>query len=308
MQCKLQYIHMFEALLPLLLGFQSISSPPTTTAASVLQSLAIVPPSSIEVEYIAASASGIVIMDAQNGQIVYERNATQTRPMASLTKLMTGLLIAENHDPKELVTITSEATAISGQVANLQVGEQYTVADLLSALLIMSANDAAVALAIHHSGTVPEFVQAMNTRAALLGLAHTSYANPSGLDHPNQYSTPKDIAWLTQYVATQPLLTSRMSRTSATITSESGTITELQHTHALMHKLPDIVSRSQWNVKAGKTGTTYGAKQCLVTLLDGVNRQYIVVLLYSDQRYRDLTNILAVLPQGLPLTLQAAAL
>lgn len=296
---------MFEALLPLLLGFQSVSSP-STTAASVLQSLAIVPPSSIELEYISASASGIVVMDAQNGQIVYQRNADQVRPMASLTKLMTALIIAENHNPKEIVTIPAEAAEITGQVANLQAGEQYTVGDLLSALLIMSANDAAVALAIHHSGSVPAFVEEMNTRAVLLGLANTSYANPTGLDSPNQYSTPKDIAWLTQYVASHPLLTTRMSRVDDVIHSVAGATIELAHTHTFMHKLPDILSQSQWHVRAGKTGTTYGAKQCLVSLLNGVNRQYIVVLLHSDQRYRDLTNILTVLPQGLPTTLQAS--
>lgn len=296
---------MFEALLPLLLGFHSVAMP-TSTAEAVLQSLVITPPSAVELTYVPASASGMVIIDANNGQVVFGKNADTKRPMASITKLMTALLIAENHNPKELVTIPPEATAAGGQMAYLKVGETYTVADLLSALLIMSANDAAVALAMYDSGTVPQFVAKMNARAQILGLHNTSYANPTGLDNPRQYSTPKDIAWLTQYVVQQPMLLTRMKRITDTIVSTQGSSIELQHTHEFMHKLPSLLVSTRWHVSGGKTGTTSAAKECVVSLIEGNNTKYIVVILHSDQRYRDLANVLTLLPNPPISTLQAA--
>ncbi|MDA1209373.1 MAG: serine hydrolase [bacterium] len=236
------------------------------------------------------SASGVIILDAQSGQQVYARQATVRRPMASLTKLMTALLIVENHDLDELVVITKEAESVEGNKAYLKPGESFTVGDLLSALLIASANDAAEALAVYHSGSVPEFVAEMNTRAKTLGLPATSFMNPAGLDHPRQWSTPQDIAWLTTFAMRYDEISKRMSKRGAYILSKEGTRVDLAHTHWLMHQ--------NTSVTAGKTGTTDAAGQCLVSFVEEEGHSYIVVLMNSQQRYKDMNAILDVLDPG----------
>ena len=239
------------------------------------------------------SASGVVIMDAQSGQQLYGRQQTVRRPMASITKLMTALLTIENHELDELVTIPKEVEDIKGNIVHLPAGEEFTVADLLSALLISSANDAAYVLALYHSATEASFVFDMNIRANALGLKGTSFANPSGLDHPRQWSTPNDIAWLTMYATRNPEIQERMGKRNAMIYSKNGTPISLSHTHAMLHG--DSI------VRGGKTGTTDAAGQCLVSIVEQGEREYIVVLLNSLQRYKDMKSIIAAIAPPSPV-------
>jgi len=235
------------------------------------------------------SASGTLILDAESGQIVYASQASVRRPMASITKLMTALIIAENHEMDELVKIPVNATNVLGNKAYLDAGERFTVGDLLSALLISSANDAAITLAQYHSGSVEDFVAQMNERGTQLGLKDTSYADPIGLDHLDQYSTPRDIAWLTKFARSNPLIAERMESQWETITSREGTEIPLSHTHALLHASSGVV--------AGKTGTTGDAKQCLVSVFESGGREYIIVLLRSGNRYGDMSIIMSTMDE-----------
>lgn len=244
------------------------------------------------------SASGVVILDAESGQRLYARQETVRRPMASITKLMTALIIAENHAMDEVVTIPSGIQQVEGNTVYLPPGEQFTVGDLLSALLIASANDAAYALATYHSATEASFVFDMNIRAEALGLKGTSFANPSGLDHPRQWSTPLDIAWLTLSAIKHPEIAERMGRSSMQIVSKRGTPISLAHTHAMV--------RSEEAVVGGKTGTTDAAGQCLVSVVEKDNHTYLVVLLNSLQRYKDMSSILEVLVPPPPSVVSAA--
>lgn len=231
------------------------------------------------------SASGVIIVDLQSAETVYADRALQPRPMASLTKLMTALIIVEHHTLDERVSIPAQAANTGGSTAGLQAGDEYALGDLLSVLLVHSANDAAVALAVHHSGTVSAFVEEMNARAASLGLEDTSYVNPTGFDAPQQHSTPRDVALLSSFVLRIPALAERMALPSASIVSRSGTLLTLLTTHQLL--------RSPGPVVAGKTGTTDGAGQCLLSVVEEGDRRYAVVLLSSSDRYGDMRRILS---------------
>jgi D-alanyl-D-alanine carboxypeptidase len=267
----------------LLLGLLPLVS--TAQQSNAIAQIAVAPPAHPLVLADSLSASGILVIDVASGQPVYAKQATVRRPMASITKLMTALLIVENHDLNEVVTVSHNATQVIGNRAYLPAEEKFTVGDMLTALLVASANDAAIVLAEHHSGSVDAFVQEMNTRAQQLGLQDTSYADPIGLDHADQFSTPRDIAWLTSFVLKKPEIAQRMEKRWARIYSAEGTEVSLAHTHAL-------IQQNTTAVVAGKTGTTTDARQCLVSMVEQNGRQYIVVLLYSGSRYADMLTIL----------------
>lgn len=142
------------------------------------------------------SASSAVLMDAQSGRILWEKNADQKALIASTTKIMTGLLIAECCDVQETVVVPQAAVGIEGSSLYLRAGERISVETLLYGMMLQSGNDAAVALALHCDGSLNKFVRRMNDKAALLGLNNTMFANPHGLDHENNYSTAADLAVL----------------------------------------------------------------------------------------------------------------
>lgn len=235
------------------------------------------------------SASGVVIIDLESGQTLYEHNAQIVRPMASLTKLMTALIIAEHHDLTEWVTVPSKLPPLEGSTIVLKPGEHYRVGDVLDALLVHSANEAAFALAAFHSGNNEAFVMEMNARAHDLGLQQTSFQNPAGFDHPDQHSTPQDLAWLATFVLHRPEIRERMSKRTAVIHSREGSVATLTQTHQLLN--------GSTNVVAGKTGTTDGAGQCLLSVVKEGDHELLVILLASQKRYQDMKIVLAVLGQ-----------
>lgn len=234
------------------------------------------------------SASGILIIDRASGQLLLAKDAQVPRPIASIAKIMTALLVVEHHAMEELVTVPPEAQGIGGESIHLQSGQQFTVGDLLSAMLIGSANDAAIALAVHHSASTETFAAAMNTRAMELGLLHTSYQNPVGFDAETQWSTPQDVAWLTMFALRSEEIRRRMGMRGATFRSRTGDTVTVTNTNALLHAESGVI--------AGKTGTTPGARQCLVSVVAGSDdREYIVVLLRSLNRYADMRALVRAL-------------
>ena len=252
------------------------------------------------------SASGVVIYDLHSGQSLFSLDESDKRPMASLTKLMTALIIVENHDLSEVVTIQLSGGDVDGNVAYLPHGERFTVGSLLSAVLISSANDAARELALYHSGSVEAFVSQMNERSEALGLQSTSFANASGLDHPDQWSTPRDIALLTRFAFRHPEIAQRMGKRGSRIWSREGTVIDLVHTHTLLHALHPSTAQSTEGprILAGKTGTTDGAGQCLVSVVEKDDRNLLIVLLNSHQRYEDMRAIMASLDDDVEVLAQ----
>jgi len=275
---------------------------PAHSDGMTLESMSIAPPSESVFLDEHVSASGVVIFNRDTGQMLYTRESKIQRPMASLTKLMTALIIVENHDLDEMVTIPQSVVDVVGTKAYLPPGERFTVADVLSALLIDSANDAALTLAQFHSGSSSAFVTEMNKRALELGLRSTSFHNASGLDHPAHWSTPQDVAWLAMFALRYPAIAERMGTSGRRITSTSGDSIQLYHTHALLHKQGDTAAQ----IVSGKTGTTDDAGQCLMSLVDLHGTQYIVVLLNSNQRYTDMETILTALSNSDPAPIASA--
>jgi D-alanyl-D-alanine carboxypeptidase (penicillin-binding protein 5/6) len=139
-------------------------------------------------------AAAAIVVDAKDGHRLYARGPGERRAIASTTKLMTALLVLERARPEAVFTAPAYDAAPAESRIDLAAGERMTVADLLEALLLESANDAAVTLARGVSGSTTAFVAAMNGRARDLGLDDTSYANPIGLDEPGGYSSARDLA------------------------------------------------------------------------------------------------------------------
>lgn len=150
-------------------------------------------------------AASAILTDVVTGQIFYSRNAHVRRPMASTTKIMTAVIVIENCDLDDIVTASERAAQTPFTSLNLKPGEQVRVKDLLYAMLIRSANDAAVALAEHVGGTVEGFAQMMNDKAVLIGAKNTHFVTPNGLYAPGHYSTAYDLALITRYALRIPV-------------------------------------------------------------------------------------------------------
>lgn len=295
----------------LLMGMLPVAGSSVPRLPEPLRSLSIVAPSardslaSLQQPESPLTASGVIVLDANTGQEVYSHHPDEIRPIGSLAKLMTALLVVEHDDLHELVTIPPIAAEVEGNTAKLPVGQQFTVGDLLSALLIASANDAAEALAVFHSGSVDAFVAEMNARTTALGLTHTSFGHPAGFDVGDSGSTPRELGWLLLAALRHDAIRTRLGQKSALIHSRQGQPISLIHTHALLHRnglppgagnllagLQSLGFHEKPIVIAGKTGTTPRAMQCLVSVVARGSREYIVVILGSQQRYDDLSVIL----------------
>jgi D-alanyl-D-alanine carboxypeptidase (penicillin-binding protein 5/6) len=144
-------------------------------------------------------ARAAVLMDAETGQVLYAKNAHKPLPPASLTKIMTAIVVLERCDLDAVVKASKRAVNTQASSMHLRVGEEVKVRDLLYALMLRSANDAAVALAEHTAGSVEAFAELMNEKAQSLGAKHTHFVNPHGLHDPRHVSTAYDLALITRY-------------------------------------------------------------------------------------------------------------
>ena len=150
------------------------------------------------------SAPSWILYDDSIDMVIASAGASDERSIASTTKIMTGLLVVENADFDDMVTISQEAADTGGQEIGLVAGEQMSVGSLFRALMVRSANDAATALAEHVAGSIDNFVQMMNDRADELGLEHTHFANPHGMDAPGHYSSAQDLLTIAMEAMTHP--------------------------------------------------------------------------------------------------------
>lgn len=231
------------------------------------------------------SASGAIVLDTESGKEVFTIDADNPRSIGSLAKLMTAIVILETHEPDEIVTIPGSVISIQGNVVRLRPGEQYAVDDLLAALLIGSANDAAHTLAIFHSGSTAAFARAMNDRAKVLGLAKTSFENPIGFDGIDQYSTPRDLAWLSLYALKNDTIRSLAKKRSKTIRDSSGE-------HAItLYNTNQLLTTHPAQFFGLKTGTTDLSGECLISLATVRDREYIIIVVRSADRYQDTLDI-----------------
>lgn len=149
------------------------------------------------------NAKSVVLMEASTGEILFESNPDEELPIASVTKIMTMLLIMEALDSgkiaiDEMVTASERAESMGGSTMFLEVGEQLSVHDMLKGIAVASANDGSVAMAEHIAGSEAGFVDMMNQRAKELGMTHTNFVNTNGLDDDNHYSSARDVALMSR--------------------------------------------------------------------------------------------------------------
>jgi D-alanyl-D-alanine carboxypeptidase len=220
-----------------------------------------------------APAAGLAF-DLSDGRVLWRQGATRVRPIASLTKLMTGLLAVERFGPRSLVRITRAADeAAETHMGGLRAGRHVRAEVLLQGLMIPSGNDAAVALAVAGAGSVRAWVQRMNQRARLLGLSCTHYVDPDGLD-PRDRSCPADVAALAMRAMAEPRLRRIARRSFARVWPGSGRKITLRTTnHLLREHYPGAIGL--------KTGFTNPAGHCLVAIIQRGARRIGIVLLGS---------------------------
>ncbi|KJS18503.1 MAG: D-Ala-D-Ala carboxypeptidase [Peptococcaceae bacterium BRH_c4b] len=219
------------------------------------------------------TAESAVLMEANSGQIIFEKEPDKELPMASVTKLMTLLLATDAVESGKVkltdkVTVTENAWHMGGSQIFLEPGEEMTMKEMLIAVAVGSANDASVAVAEHISGSEEAFVEAMNQRARELGLKHTHFANPTGLPAEGHYSSARDLA-----VVLRECLKSPLFRNISSIYEYDlrGGDFKLWSNNKLLKWYP--------GVDAGKTGWTNEAKYCLASscIRDGLRLVAVVL-------------------------------
>lgn len=233
-------------------------------------------------------AASAILADLGTGQALFESDPDQRRPIASVTKIMTALLVLERTDPANVVTVSPEAaagrTGTGISQLGLVAGERITVEDLLYALILQSANDAAIALAEHVSGTVEAFVAGMNEHASRLSLRNTRFASPNGLDNTG-FSSARDLVTMTRAAFAHPLFETIVATRFREIPSPSGPSRVIQNRNVLLWLYPGAIG--------GKTGFTTPAGFCLVAAAerDGV-RLVAVVLGEPGEPFSDAAALL----------------
>jgi len=195
-------------------------------------------------------AASAIVVDARDGTVLLAKNPRARRSIASATKLMTALLTLERSRSSRVFAGTDYQAGPAESKINLRRGERMRVGDLLEALLLESANDAAVALAQGVSGSREAFVSDMNARARRLGLRGTSYANPIGLDDPGNYSTAADLAALARRLLRNRRFSSIVRRPSAELRSGSRPRIVRNRNELVREGVPGVTG-----VKTGHTGT-----------------------------------------------------
>lgn len=229
------------------------------------------------------SAKAVIAIDVQSGAVLFEKAADEPQYPASVTKLMTALVARDIYFLDQVLQ-TSTPRASAGTVISFSQTESQTVRSLLKAALIQSGNDAAEILAAQHPQGEAAFIQAMNDKAAQLGLTNTYFENPSGLDAPNQRISARDLARLLWVSLQDDFIRETLSEPRAQIFDLSGTVGRtLYNTNQLL-----------WAeyVLAGKTGTTTMAGQVLTSLVVVVDgKEVIISVLGSQDRYVDTVSL-----------------
>src|SRR5881275_3518728 len=233
------------------------------------------------------SAASVIVLDANNGKILYEKNPDQIRPAASTQKLLTALIVAESGFLDRQVTVQSVDTMCDPVKLNIKTGDTYQRIDLLRALLVKSPNDVARCLARDNAGSVEAFAGVMNRRAQQLGAVHSHFVNPNGLPVPGQYSTARDLALIARVAYANPTIRSIVCLPQLVFRFANGRTRELENTNKLLRRLPYC--------NGMKTGYTDAAGKCLIASGTRPGKDVIVVVLgdSSSHVWRDASALLS---------------
>ncbi len=225
---------------------------------------------------ISIECEAALLMEPSSGQVIFELSADETRPVASVTKIMTILLVCEALEegraaPEDVVTVSPQAEGMGGSQVLLDIGERQTLATLLKCVIVASANDAAVALAEHIYGSEQLFVQKMNDRAAALGMSNTRFVNCTGLPADGQHTTARDVA----------LMSAELIRHEGYFEYSTVWLDELDHGDGRVTQLTNTnrLIRLYDGCDGLKTGSTQEAGYCMsATARRGDMRLVAVVL------------------------------
>lgn len=234
---------------------------------------------------ISVSAKAAVLIDASDDSILYSKNADSRLPMASTTKIMTALIALEYGNLDRSYIIPDAAVGIEGSSIYLVRGEKMTLRELIYALMLESANDAAQAIAIIIAGSVDAFADIMNRRAEELGLKNTHFTNPHGLDHEDHYTTAYDLARLASFALKNEAFREIVSTNKKTVPFNHGEGTRVLVNHNKMLRTYD-------GAIGVKTGFTKRCGRCLVSAAQRDGLTLVAVTLNAPDDWRDHTAML----------------
>jgi D-alanyl-D-alanine carboxypeptidase (penicillin-binding protein 5/6) len=225
----------------------------------------------------AVAAGSAYAIDTATHTVLAAQNATQKRPIASVTKLVTCLVILSRHSTDEIVTVPAlPAYGPEDEVMGLVPGEKYRLGDLVTAALVQSANDAAEALAIFDAGSTAKFAARMNAKMAAWGITGTRFSTPSGLQDQDNYATAEALGNIAMLALANPDIRSMVRLTNATISSQSGRVFSFTNTNKL------LASGAFYGIK---TGYTLAAGECFVGLTRINGHEVVTVVLGATDRF-----------------------
>ena len=235
----------------------------------------------------ATSASSVIVINAQSGAVLYEKNPDQPRAPASTQKLLTALIVAERGLLDRPVRVEQVDTQAEPVKLNIKTGDTYQRIDLLRALLVKSPNDVARCLARDYAGSVEAFAEVMTRRAHELGAIHSHFVNPNGLPVPGQYSTARDLSTIARTAYANPTIRSIVCLPQLAFRYANGRTRELENTNKLLRRLPYC--------NGMKTGYTEAAGKCLIASGTRPGKDIIVVVLgdSSSHVWRDASALLS---------------
>ena len=220
------------------------------------------------------NSKSAIVLDRSSKAILYSKNEKQTRKMASTTKIMTCIVVLENANLYDTVTISKKAARVGGSKLGIKAGNKVTVCDLLYGLMLKSGNDAAIALAEHVGGNLEDFAKLMNKKAQELNLKNTHFVTPHGLDNNNHYTTAYELALLTDYALNNKTFCNLVNTKSYTVTINGH--------HKTIKNTNELLGTN--GVYGVKTGFTNGANRCLVTACRQDILNIICVVLGADTK------------------------
>ena len=257
----------------------TIYAGPTASNSGPVQPL----PIRMTTDTLTLGAASAIAIDKDTATVLYSKNADARLPIASVTKLITALVILSRHSPTEKITIPALPTyPKEAETIGLVPGETFTLSDILEAALVPSANDAADALAIYDAGSVTKFAAQMNTKMSQWGISDARFVSASGLQDDGNYASAAALAKIANLAIANPALAKIVKYTTVTISSSTGRTYNLSSTNEL------LASGRFYGIK---TGYTLAAGECFVGLTRVNGHEVITVVLDADSRFGATTTL-----------------
>lgn len=236
-------------------------------------------------ERIKKNVDAIIAKDMTSKQLIFSKDATKMNQPASLTKIMTAILAIESGKMNDVVTITKPMIQVEPTKANLRVGEKFYLKDLVKAAMVMSANDAAMAIGVYlGDGDAAKFADMMNQKAKKIGMKNTNFTNPCGFDIGEHYSTAQDLLVMSEYA----IKNSSFNEMAKLKRHDFKALNTKRDYAAYTHN--KLLNNYKYAVGI-KTGFTQKAGPCLIARAQKDGKDVLVVMLNSEQRWRDIRTI-----------------